>query len=78
MAPRKHEKLLAKKLADLNAASDPRQRLRIAHEIQDVAALLEEGVVAEARASGLTWTQIGSEFGMTKQAAQQRFKNSRG
>ena len=74
MAARKHEKLLAKKLADLAATSEPRQRLHVAHEVLRAAIELEEAVVADGRAAGLTWTQIGSQFGMTKQAAQQRFK----
>lgn len=29
--------------------------------------------VAGARAAGASWSQVGSEFGITKQAAQQRF-----
>src|SRR5919109_4222360 len=52
-------------------------RLRAAIEIGGELAgrgdALVERFVTEARAAGLSWTQIGQEFGTSKQAAQKRF-----
>ena len=76
MAPGKDERQLAKRLAELTHARDARERLVLAEEIRRLAVALQNASVAEARQAGLTWTQIGALFGMTKQAAQQRFKNA--
>ena len=35
--------------------------------------IIERSVVAAAREQGATWDQIGSAYGMTRQAAYQRF-----
>ena len=78
MAAGKQERQLAKKLSELAATKDARSRLVLAHEIQRAAVVLEQQSVADARDAGMTWTQIGALFGMTKQAAQQRFKSSAG
>jgi ATP-dependent Clp protease ATP-binding subunit ClpA len=54
-----------------------RARLRTAietgHELTGAGDALIERFVAEARAAGLSWTQIGQEFGTSKQAAQKRY-----
>lgn len=42
---------------------------------QEVAALLQRSV-SSARAAGISWARVGSELGMTRQAAQQRFGRS--
>ena len=76
MAAGKDERQLAKRLAELAHAKDARERLVLAEEIRSLAVALQNASVAEARQAGLTWTQIGALFGMTKQAAQQRFKNA--
>jgi ATP-dependent Clp protease ATP-binding subunit ClpA len=55
----------------------PAARLRVAmetgHELSDVGDALIERFVSEARAAGLSWTQIGQQFGTSKQAAQKRY-----
>jgi Clp amino terminal domain, pathogenicity island component len=55
----------------------PAARLRIAielgRELTDAADELIERFVAEARAEGLSWTEIGQLFGTSKQAAQKRY-----
>jgi Clp amino terminal domain, pathogenicity island component len=55
----------------------PAARLRIAielgRELTDAADELIERFVAEARATGLSWTEIGQLFGTSKQAAQKRY-----
>lgn len=78
MAAGKQERQIAKKLTELAATKDARQRLLLAHEIQQAAVALEHMTVGDARHAGMTWTQIGGLFGMSKQAAQQRFKGSSG
>jgi hypothetical protein len=35
---------------------------------------LEQSTVAEARSAGATWGEIGTLYGVSKQAAQQRFR----
>ena len=37
----------------------------------------EQAAVAGARAAGASWTRIGAVYGLTKQGAQQRFKQVR-
>ena len=78
MALRNPQKLLGKTLADLGKASDPRRRLELAGAIRRIAEQLEHDAVAGAREAGLTWTQIGAAYGMSKQAAQQRFRDAIG
>jgi Clp amino terminal domain, pathogenicity island component len=55
----------------------PAARLRLAielgRELNEAADALIERFVADARASGLSWTEIGQLFGTTKQAAQKRY-----
>jgi hypothetical protein len=57
--------------------ASPGERLRIAietgHELIGVGDALIERFVSEARAAGLSWTQIGQQFGTSKQAAQKRY-----
>ena len=45
---------------------------RRARALNDVGDQLVDHYVAQARASGASWSQIGDELGVTKQAAQQR------
>jgi hypothetical protein len=55
----------------------PATRLQLAialgRELSDSGDALIERFVAEARATGLSWTEIGELFGTTKQAAQKRY-----
>jgi hypothetical protein len=59
-----------------SGAVDPLERVAAAATIKDqVAAIGDELVdhfVAQARAAGCSWTQIGEALGVTRQAAQQR------
>lgn len=41
--------------------------------LRDLVGMLEDLAVASGRESGLSWPQIGSALGVSKQAAQQRF-----
>jgi ATP-dependent Clp protease ATP-binding subunit ClpA len=55
----------------------PGARLRVAvelgRELSDASDALIELFVAEGRAAGLSWTEIGQLFGTSKQAAQKRY-----
>jgi Clp amino terminal domain, pathogenicity island component len=50
-----------------------RSAIDLGGELNDAADALIERFVAEARAAGLSWTEIGQLFGTSKQAAQKRF-----
>jgi hypothetical protein len=49
------------------------QQLDHATSVIEQAELIRAELVDRARQEGLTWTQIGQQLGMTKQAAQQRY-----
>ena len=61
-------------LSALDKVSDPLERLDAARRVVELSARVEENAVAEARAAGHTWAEIGARFGLTKQGAQQRFQ----
>jgi hypothetical protein len=50
-----------------------RVAIEIGRELSDSGDALVERFVSEARAAGLSWTQIGQQFGTSKQAAQKRY-----
>lgn len=60
-------------LAMLDGRTDPKQRLLLAKELEDVANVLQHEAASDARANGETWQSIGGWLGISKQAAQQRF-----
>jgi hypothetical protein len=55
------------------AAADPMTTLQAARSLREAAEDLEIAAVHDLRRTGITWTQIGALYGMTKQGAQQRF-----
>jgi hypothetical protein len=71
---RKPEKAAAKALAALAASAEPLQRLKAANRLREAAEALEATAVHAARNAGVTWGEIGTMYGMSKQAAQQRFQ----
>ena len=54
-------------------AADPMTTLQAARSLREAAEDLEIAAVHDLRRTGITWTQIGALYGMTKQGAQQRF-----
>jgi len=74
---RKPDKLIVKALANLADETDPLRRIRAARVLQETATALERDVVLDARTHGVTWSEIGKAYDMTKQAAQQRFRGAR-
>lgn len=77
MIGRSHAKRLERALDDLRHAKDPRDRLTAARLLRESADKLEAANVEAARDSGLTWSEIGVLYGLTKQGAQQRFRPTR-
>ncbi|MDQ1748520.1 MAG: hypothetical protein QOD07_2783 [Frankiaceae bacterium] len=74
MSTRKLEKLIVKALASLADTSDPVRRIATVRVLQEAASTLERDVVRDARTHGVTWTEIGRVYDISKQAAQQRFR----
>jgi hypothetical protein len=50
-----------------------REAIEVGSELTDLSDALIGRFVAEARTSGLSWTEIGQAFGTSKQAVQQRY-----
>jgi hypothetical protein len=65
---------VAKALAALSDVPDPLPRLAAVRRALEGLEKLERSTVAEARAAGATWSEIGTVYGVSKQAAQQRFR----
>jgi hypothetical protein len=68
----------AKALASFAELADPLARLAEVRAARRALEALEAQTVAEARASGATWGEIGALYGISKQAAQQRFGHGDG
>lgn len=62
--------------AAIHADRDPLRALHWAAQFRDYANTQLTEVVAEARESGATWTQIGNALGVSHQAAMKRYKRS--
>ena len=74
MASRSSEKAAGRLLTRLAATADPLDRLRLVTQLRGLVEALEHDAVELARESGATWKEIGAVNGLTKQAAQQRFR----
>lgn len=75
MAGRSHAKRIRDALDDLQRSRAPTDRLDAARRAREAAEALERANVEAAREAGLAWADIGDLYGMTKQGAQQRFRN---
>jgi hypothetical protein len=74
MAGKANAKRISKALDALQAARTDAQRLDASRRVREGADELERAAVEAARASGMTWAEIGAIYGLTKQGAQQRFR----
>jgi hypothetical protein len=61
------------RLRSLDRAGSPLDPVAFARRIREAAEDLEAAKIEAARASGVSWREIGIVYGMSKQAAQQRF-----
>ena len=64
--------------ADERAGARLEAAIAIGRELGETGDALIERFVGDARAAGLSWTEIGRSFGTSKQAAQKRFGDARG
>jgi len=74
----------AKRVAAMRQALDalaketePLRQLDAVRRARDAAEELERAHVKAARDAGCTWAEIGKLYGLTKQGAQQRFREVR-
>lgn len=65
---------LAKAIAALEDVPEPLVRLDAVREAREALEALEADTARQARDGGATWSQIGALYGVSKQAAQQRFR----
>jgi hypothetical protein len=69
-----HVKRFDRALQALTDLSDPLLRLDAIRQSLAQLEDLQAATVADARAGGKTWTEIGALYGLSKQGAQQRFR----
>jgi hypothetical protein len=69
-----HVKRFTRALQALQDVPDPMQRLDAVRRSISQLEELQTATVAAARAAGVTWTEIGAQYGLSKQGAQQRFR----
>lgn len=74
MAAPPPRKRLVKALSSLAEVPDPVDRLEAIRSVQETLEQMAREAADEARAAGTTWKQIGAVYGVSKQAAQQRFR----
>jgi hypothetical protein len=55
------------------ASTDPAAAMRWAAQVERIAAAGANRAVAAARGGGASWSEVGAAFGISKQAAHQRF-----
>ena len=75
MAGRNQGKRITRALESLDKARTPSARVDAARRAREAADELERAQIEAARDAGLTWAEIGKLYGLTKQGAQQRFRN---
>lgn len=60
---------------DLLDSPNARDRVRAVHSLAAGVSGLERRVLLDAQESGMTWEQIGSVYGVSRQAAHRRFSD---
>lgn len=60
---------------DLLDSPNARDRVRGVHYLATGIQALERRVLLDAQASGMTWAEIGSVYGVSRQAAHRRFSD---
>jgi hypothetical protein len=72
-----HTKRLVRAVEALRAIDDPIARLDATRAAREELERREQEAVADCRAAGHTWTDIGARYGLSRQGAQQRFRRPR-
>lgn len=75
MAPKRHTNRISAALSSLEENPPPLDALNIARQLRVSAEALEHDLVRSARKAGHSWSDIGKMYQLTKQGAQQRFRN---
>lgn len=70
-----HSRRLEKAAETISAIKDPLARLDAARKAREQFETLELEQVRRLRREGTTWSTIGGLYGLTKQGAQQRFRD---
>ncbi len=71
-----HAKRLARAVEALRAIDDPIDRLDATRSAREELERRERDAVADCRAAGHTWQDIGARYGLSRQGAQQRFRRA--
>jgi hypothetical protein len=66
---------LLKNVRDLLDSPNARDRVRAVHHLAAGVDALEHQVLLDAQAAGMTWAEIGSVYGVSRQAAHRRFSD---
>jgi hypothetical protein len=61
-------------LIDSAGGDDPREGLRAAAEARRQAKRGQDAAVRRARVAGLTWAEIATDLGVSKQAAHRKYR----
>jgi hypothetical protein len=64
---------LLTKVSELLDSPNGRDRVRAVHVLATGMSALERQVLVEAQATGMTWAEIGSVYGVSRQAVHRRF-----
>jgi hypothetical protein len=67
--------VLLTNVRDLLDSPNARDRVRAVHHLAAGVEGLERRVLLNAQASGMTWAEIGSVYGVSRQAAHRRFSD---
>jgi hypothetical protein len=59
---------------DAADSDDPRHGLRVAAEARRAAERQQDAAVRRARAAGLTWAEVATILGVSKQAAHRKYR----
>jgi len=76
MGKRSHRTLVQDALDQLESAIDEIGALDTARQLREHAEAVELEAVSAARRAGVSWSQLGRVYGLTKQGAQQRFRDA--
>ena len=74
MPPAALPRPVTKAMSALGDIDNPLSRLAAVRSARQALEALEHDTVTRARAGGATWSEIGNVYGVSKQAAQQRFR----
>lgn len=61
-------------LTDAAGGDDPREGLRAAAEARKMVERQQDAAVRRARVAGLTWAEIATHLGVSKQAAHRKYR----